>query len=113
VKVRGITEAREARVVTGLPDVATADTVVDETGETVGRFVWIGGVGSVGREVVEDGVEVMLGVDGNSILDCATVVEILAVASLTTAALSFCCLLRPALRWFKDFFVFAMPCCCW
>jgi len=113
VKVRGITAAREARVVTGLPDVATADTVVDETGETVGRFVWIGGVGSVGREVVEDGVEVMLGVDGNSILDCATVVEILAVASLTTAALSFCCLLRPALRWFKDFFVFAMPCCCW
>lgn len=113
MKVRGITEVREARVVTGLADVATAGTVVDETGETVGRFAWIGGVGSVGRGLVEDGVDVMLGVDGNSILDCATVVEILAVASLTTAALSFCCLLRPALRWFKDFFVFAMPCCCW
>lgn len=113
MKVRGITEVREPRAVTGLADAATTGTVVDGTGETVGRFVWIGGVESVERGVVEDGVDVMVGADGNSILDCATVVEILAVASLTTAALSFCCLLRPALRWFKDFFVFAMPCCCW
>jgi hypothetical protein len=98
--------------VTGLADVATTGTVVDETGVTVGRLVWIDGVGSVERGVVEDSVDVMLGVDGNSILVCATVVAILAVASLR-ATLSFCCLLRLALRWFKDFFVFAMPCCCW
>jgi hypothetical protein len=113
VKVLGITEAREARVVTGLADAATTGTVADETGVTVGRLVWIGGVGSVGRGVVEDGADVVLGVDGTSILICATVVAILAAASLTTATLSFCCLLRLALRWFKDFFVFAMPCCCW
>lgn len=69
MKVRGITEVRDARVVTGLADVVTAGTVVDETGETVGRFVCTGGVGSVGTGVVEDGVDAMLGVDGNSILD--------------------------------------------
>jgi hypothetical protein len=88
VKVLGITEVRGARVVTGLADVATTGTVVDETGVTVERLVWIGGAWGVERAVVEDGVDVTLGVDGNSILVCETVVAILAVASLT-AALSF------------------------
>jgi len=100
-------------VVTGLADAATTGTGAVETGVIVGRLVWIGVAGSVGRGVGVDGVEAVVGVEGKSILICDTVVAILAAASLTVLALSFCCLLRLALRWLEDFFVFAIPCCCW
>lgn len=104
---------REALVVTGLIDAATTGTVVAETGVTAGRLVWIGGGGRVGRGVCEDGVDGVVGVEGKSILICEAVVATIAAASLTAAGPSFCCLLRLALRWLEDFFVFAMPCCCW
>lgn len=113
MNVLGITGVREALVVTGLTDDATTGTVVAETGVTAGRLVWIGGVGSVGRGVCVDGVDGVVGVAGKSILICEIVVATLAAASLTAAAPSFCCLLRLAFRWLEDFFVFAMPCCCW
>jgi hypothetical protein len=113
VKVLGITEAREARVETGFGGDAPIGKVSAETVVTTGRPVWTWGAGSVGRVAGIDAVDCVEGVEGNSILIWETVVVILAAASLTAAALSFCCLLRLAFRWLEDFFVFATPCCCW
>jgi hypothetical protein len=108
VKALGMREVREVLVETGL-----AGTVSAETAVTTGRLVWAAAVGSAGRATGADAVDWVVGVEGNSILIWATVVVLLAAASLTAAVLSFCCLLRLAFRWLDDFFVFATPCCCW